>query len=153
GGTGGTGGAGGVGGAGGTGGAGGAVRDCMPPDVLIPFSATWKYLDDNVDPGQAWRAKAFKYSAWKEGPARIGFDTTVETATKTNDNGGPPTTLLAMYLRNHFEMTCMKACKSLKFELIVDDGAVMYLNGTEVARDNLPPGELMLSDTAIEGHY
>ncbi len=132
--------------------AGGRVVITPEGDLLIPFGSDWKYLDDGLDPGSEWKAKDFDDSAWAHGPARLGFDTTVETASVTNDNGGPPMTLLALYFRTSFNLDKAPTWTSLNMELIVDDGAVMYLNGAEIGRANMPPGVLQYSDTATESH-
>lgn len=87
---------------------------------LIPFGARWKYLDDGIDPGQVWRTKDFDDSSWKEGPARLGFDTTVSVATVIDDHGGPPPSLLAFYVRHAFQVDDPSQFRTLDMGLIVD---------------------------------
>ena len=41
--------------------------------TLIQTGAVWKYLDNGSDQGVAWRASAFDDSAWKAGPAELGY--------------------------------------------------------------------------------
>src|SRR6185436_422824 len=54
--------------------------------TLIPFGATWKYLDNGSDQGTAWKDSGFIDSGWLSGPGVLGFDTTVPIAT-TNSAG------------------------------------------------------------------
>ena len=56
----------------------------------------------------------------------------------------PPTT----YFRTAFEFNGDPAATSLKLDAIIDDGAVFYLNGTEVARWNMPGGAIAFSTPA-----
>ena len=49
-------------------------------------------------------------------------------------------TPVTSYFRRAFDLTDLPARTSLKLDLAVDDGAVVYLNGTEVYRHNLASG-------------
>ncbi|MCC6353556.1 MAG: hypothetical protein IT577_06700, partial [Verrucomicrobiae bacterium] len=40
---------------------------------LVPFGATWRYLDTGSDPGPAWTSSAFNDSGWAAGPADLGY--------------------------------------------------------------------------------
>ncbi len=111
---------------------------------LIPMGATWKYLDDGSDKGTAWRDPAFNDSAWPSGAAEIGYgdDNTLDDRPETTKLSyfltNPPVTT---YFRKSFALPLPKAMlKSLRLRLLRDDGAAVFLNGTEIARDNLPAG-------------
>lgn len=41
--------------------------------TLIPFNSSWKYKDDGVDQGTAWRASGFDDSGWASGNGQLGF--------------------------------------------------------------------------------
>jgi hypothetical protein len=110
---------------------------------LIPAGATWKYLDDGSDQGTAWRAAAFSDSGWNNGAAEIGYgdDNTLDDRPETTKLSyllsTPPVTT---YFRKSFTLPLPKPMlQSLKLRLLRDDGAAVYLNGVEVARDNLLP--------------
>jgi len=106
-------------------------------DLLVPPGATWNYLDDGTDQGVAWREMSFDDSAWASGPAELGY------------GDGDEATVLKLtpiypcyYFRHGFEVTDLAAYESLALNIIRDDGAVAYLNGQEVARSNMPAGEI-----------
>jgi len=108
--------------------------------TLIPLGSVWKYSDAGVDLGSAWRGTDFDDSAWKEGPGELGFGDGDEA---TVVEGGPsgarhPTT----YFRRRFQVADPGAFDSLRVGLRRDDGAVVYLNGTELFRSNMPAGEI-----------
>ena len=41
--------------------------------ILVPRGSVWKYFDQGIDLGTAWRATAFADGAWASGPARLGY--------------------------------------------------------------------------------
>jgi hypothetical protein len=105
---------------------------------MIPAGSRWKYSDTGASPGEHWTALAFKDSAWSEGPAQLGYGDRDE-ATRLNDAPGNYPTY---YFRHQFEVTNPGGLKPLVLRLLRDDGAVVYLNGSEVIRDNMPDGKV-----------
>ena len=56
-------------------------------------------------------------------------------------NGGPSTNrFITTYFRHTFNVTNLQAVGGLNLRLLRDDGAIVYLNGTEVFRNNMPAG-------------
>src|SRR6185503_19444915 len=43
------------------------------PEVLVSMGSVWKYRDEGTDQGTAWQAPGFDDSAWKSGPAQLGY--------------------------------------------------------------------------------
>jgi hypothetical protein len=114
-----------------------AVRIVELP-VLTPLIATgsvWKYLDTGIDAGTAWREIGFDDGAWLSGPAMLGFG---------DASGRLPATLVAnnrqitTYFRQTFVASNVSQLTNLMFRMLRDDGAVVYLNGTEIFRMNMP---------------
>jgi photosystem II stability/assembly factor-like uncharacterized protein len=106
----------------------------------IPRGAEWNFWDQGGDLGTAWRAVGFDDHAWSAGPAPLGFG---EPYIVT-DTRNPITT----YLRGDFTVG---EVTSLVARVRYDDGFVMYLNGTEVARRAMPSGPVTAS-TLSTGH-
>jgi PKD repeat protein len=105
------------------------------PTVLVPRGSAWSALDTGVDPGPTWTSATFDDSAWLVGPAPLGFGVFEATTL----DGGPvaarhPTT----WFRATVDVPNPAATTGLTLELRRDDGAVVYLNGVEVHRSNLP---------------
>lgn len=115
--------------------------------VLIPFGATWKYLDNGSNPGTTWVQPGFDDSTWASGPAQLGYGDGDE-ATVVQDNATPGYNVndtdryLTTYFRSTFVIGNPAQYQSLELHLVRDDGAVVYVNGSEVWRNNMP-------DTAI----
>ena len=108
---------------------------------LVVAGATWRYLDDGSDQGTAWREPDFDDSAWASGPAQLGFGEGDEATTITSGH-------ITYYFRHTFSVDDPAGIGALRLHLKRDDGAVVYLNGTEVARDNLDEGEVTSNTTA-----
>lgn len=68
----------------------------------------------------------------------------------TEIRGGPATNgLVTAYFRKTFRLTDPGLVRRLTLRLQCDDGAVVYLNGTEVHRRNLPAGRVDAFTAAI----
>ena len=109
--------------------------------ILLPAGATWKYLDNGSDQGTAWRAAGFDDSGWAQGPAELGYGDGDE-ATIVGFGGNTTNRFITTYFRTTFNVPDPAAFVSLNLRLLRDDGAVVYLNGTEVRRDNMPTGTI-----------
>lgn len=123
---------------------GGFAKLCgeqAPPDeLLINESSTWRYRDDGADLGTAWRESSFDDAAWSIGAAEFGFGDGDETTVVSAGN-------TTYYARTSFSFTGTKPA-SLDLRLKADDGAVVYLNGVEVARDNMRAGPVSYTTTS-----
>ena len=113
--------------------------------TLIPTGSGWRFLADGTDPGGGWFNPAFDDSSWSNGVAKLGFGGTGETTVIGDGTNG----LTAFYFRNRFNVTNPAAFQSLQLGMIVDDGAVVYLNGAEVLRHNLPAGSINSQTLAL----
>jgi hypothetical protein len=56
---------------------------------------------------------------------------------------------ITTYFRCQFVITNAAAYSNLTLRLVRDDGAVIYLNGTELWRDNMPAGAISYTTPAI----
>lgn len=103
--------------------------------VLVPAGGEWRYLDDGSNPGANWLTSDFDDSTWKLGRTELGFG---DDPVTTIDGGPPDQRHITTYFRHTFEVTDPGLFHSLLLRLQRDDGAVVYLNGTEIHRVNLP---------------
>src|SRR5439155_10144179 len=115
--------------------------------ILVPRGSVWKYSDQGIDLGTAWRESGFGDGSWASGPARLGFGgdgevTMVSYAPDLNNK------YITTYFRKSFNVTNAAALTRLTLNLLRDDGAVVYLNGVEVRRDNMPAGTITYTNYA-----
>ena len=109
-------------------------------DILVTAGSTWKYLDTGSNQGAAWRAASFDDTAWAQGPAQLGYGDGDEARVISY---GPDSNnrYVTSYFRREFQLPNPNIITAaLKLELLRDDGAVVYLNGTEILRSNMPTG-------------
>ena len=117
-------------------------------NFIIAANGAWKYLDNGTDQGTAWQSNSFNDSTWQTSNAKFGYGEGNET---TVVNYGPDANnkYVTTYFRNAFSVSNPLAYSAMVFELVRDDGAVVYLNGTEIFRDNLPTGAIAYNTFAI----
>jgi hypothetical protein len=113
--------------------------------AAVPWSQTWKYYLTNY-PGAAWAATNYADAAWSSGPGPLGK----ESATLPIPLATTITlySRLAYYFRTSFVFTGETATASLALTYMLDDGAVFYLNGTEIRRSSLMPTGTVTDATA-----
>ena len=112
------------------------------PEVeLIRAGMAWRYLDDGSNQGSAWRGIDFDDSAWKFGRAELGYGDGDES-TVVSFGPDPNHRYVTTFFRRKFDVADPSAIRALSLELKRDDGAVVYLNGAEVWRTNMPAGAI-----------
>lgn len=119
----------------------------LAPLVLIPKGSVWKFLDTGSDQGTAWREPGFDDENWGSGPGQLGFGDGDE-ATVLNP-GLPDHRNITYYFRREFAAPGSGTVLNLVLRLLRDDGAIVYLNGTEVFRSNLPDGLITFQTLAL----
>jgi hypothetical protein len=112
--------------------------DAAAPITLVAPGASWRYLDDGSNQGTNWITPSFTDAAWKFGPAELGYgDSDEATVVATGPAGN---FFITTYFRHHFLVTNPQDITGLHVRLLRDDGGVVYLNGREVFRSQMPDG-------------
>jgi hypothetical protein len=114
---------------------------------LVHGGSVWKYLDDGSNQGTAWRNPAFNDNAWASGPAQLGYGDGDE-ATLVSYGPDMNNKYITTYFRRTFAVSDISVFTNLLLRLMRDDGAVVYLNGIEVFRSNLPGGTIAYNTLA-----
>jgi hypothetical protein len=115
--------------------------------TLVSTGAVWKYLDNGSDQGIAWKASAFDDSSWASGPAQLGYGDGDE-ATVVSFGLDANNKYITTYFRRAFNVPNASSITNLRARLQRDDGAVVYLNGVEVFRNNMPGGSVLFNTLA-----
>jgi hypothetical protein len=120
----------------------------------IAKASSWKYNDNGTDLSASnWTALTYNDSSWAYGDAILGYDNGNETTT-LDFGGNSAAKHITYYLRNTFEVTNAAQYDSLVFDVLRDDGVVVYVNGTEAFRMNMPAGPVTaatLASSAVGG--
>ena len=89
----------------------------------------------------------FNDGAWPSGPAKLGYGSGGE-ATAVSFGPDANNKYITTYFRRAFTVATPALFTGLTLTLQRDDGAVVYLNGTEVFRSNMPAGTISSSTLA-----
>ena len=108
--------------------------------TVLPEESVYRYWDQgSVGPG--WFNPAFDDSGWSSGPAPLGFgDAYIATTVGFGPN--PDAKYISTWFRTTFDVPNAGAVVAATIELKVDDGAVVFLNGNEWVRWNMPNGAI-----------
>lgn len=116
--------------------------------TLVPFGATWRYLDNGSDPGPSWISNSFDDTAWDSGPAELGYGDGDE-ATVVGYGPNAEDKHVTTFFRHRFMVADPGAISAATIGLVRDDGAVVYINGTEILRDNVPQTPVPIATTTL----
>lgn len=116
-----------------------------PSHGILGITDTWSYEESGTDLGTGWRGPAFDDSTWASGPA-LFYAGSGDTPVSKNTPLTPGRT--TYYFRRAFLMDNDPMKQLFSFRPIIQDGAVVYLNGTEIYRLNLPAGAVNYSTMA-----
>ena len=135
-----------------------AISAAARPVIEWGKASQWKYWTGDKAAPDGWQRAEFDDKTWSTGASPLGFDEErLNTKVQASDKGGPPAVAL---FRKSFTLPKLDSGARIVVSLCADDGAVIYLNGRELKRFNLPAGELkpdtratrQLSDSE-EGYY
>ena len=110
--------------------------------VLISYSDPWKYSAVDAFNDPTWAQPGFNDSAWSSGPGVFAFEPNGIPAPATIQTTLPdvrgPNGRATIYFRKHFNFPGNPATATVRIQHLIDDGAVIYLNGTRIHRYRMP---------------
>jgi hypothetical protein len=117
------------------------------PATVVAQGATWKYHDTGVDLPASWINPGYNDAAWPSGPAKLGYGDGDE-ATVVSYGPDANNKYVTTFFRRSFQVSNAASYSNLKVGLRRDDGGIVYLNGTEIFRSNMPEGPITFSTFA-----
>ncbi|HZO84058.1 MAG TPA: twin-arginine translocation pathway signal protein, partial [Verrucomicrobiae bacterium] len=97
-------------------------------NLIVPSRSLWRYSDANEWLGTSWMLPIVDDSRWALGRAPLGYG---------KPNVSIIREVMTAYFRHSFTLT--NAPESwLTLRVRRDDGVIVYLNGAEVFRSNMP---------------
>lgn len=128
----------------------------------LPFDAIWKFDTNGVDRGTAWKDVGYNDSSWPSARALLGYEPGSNTLFQLSRQGlstnnailWPLTNAanwqtLTYYCRSSMQVPFDLDGATLQINHVVDDGAVFYINGTEIFRYNMPAGPVTYLTPAV----
>ncbi len=116
--------------------------------AFVPEGSTWSYLDNGIDPGPTWMDPAFDDTGWQQGAGPFGYG--IWDALTTIDYGIDPNNKpITTWFRHDFDVIDAQTMTGAVLRLRYDDAVLVYLNGVELQRVNLPIGVVTPATVAI----
>lgn len=129
-----------------------STTNAVSRELAIPMTGNWKYSTNNLD-GVNWTARDYDDEGW------AGPSSALLHIEASNLPFAPRNTLLppgfvvpifrTYYFRTPFQFSGSTLGGSLTFSNYIDDGAVFYLNGAELARIRMLPPPNLISYTTF----
>lgn len=127
------------------------------PVNVVAIDHTWKYYQSGY-PGADWADAGFNDHPWPSGDALLYVEDSSLPAPK---NTGLTIGETTYYFRSTFLYSGNLSGATLKLNTVVDDGLVLYLNGTEIFRLGMDAGTLthetsanrVIGDAQYEGVF
>jgi hypothetical protein len=135
---------------------------------LLALNASWRYNDSDIDPGANWFQEGYDDSAapWRAGPGpfdakRRAVETDPDCRLTALHNLGDVgtcinltspvtlTNLITAYFRTRFTFTGDPTKSILRLNGKLDDGGVIYLNGTELTRIGMAPPPAVIDHVTL----
>ncbi len=117
-----------------------------PEEILLGRGSRWMYFD-GADPGDGWMDPDHDLGGWDDGFAPLGYGN-YHVTTDVNDSR------ITVWFAVDFAVIGADEFDRVPMRLLRDAGAVVYLNGVEVDRSNLPAGTLTpqtLATRSVQG--
>ena len=114
---------------------------------FIYGGSVWRYFDQGLDLGTNWAQPGFDDSTWSQGAGRLGYNF---PGIRTTVGYGPNSTneYITTYFRHAFVVPGCVTYTNLNVRLNRADGAVVWLNGQELFRTNMPVGPITYQSQA-----
>lgn len=117
-------------------------------DALLPFGSTWKYLAAAAAAPASWTTTLFNDAAWPSANGELGYGDADETTCIPSGGGGTVcvptgTKVITSYFRKSITIASPLSYTGFRFKVERDDGYVLYVNGVEVNRNNMPGGAIV----------
>lgn len=129
------------------------LQPAQPGQYPIAKDSEWKYLDNGTDLGATtWNQPSYDNSGWQAGNAPLGYGDAVNTVISYGPDASDK--YITSYFTRDIEVNTADMADMVEFGIKRDDAAVVYVNGVEAFRENLPAGAvsyLTTSSTIIDG--
>ncbi len=135
-------------------------------EPLVPAGAMWKWFTDYDGLGASdvvaghpsygqgnWKHPDFDDTSWSEGAAELGYGEADEATVLPF--GDPGDRFRTAYFRHAFALPEDSVVSAITLRLKRDDGAIVYLNGVERARNGLTgvvSGDTLAANAADDGN-
>jgi hypothetical protein len=119
----------------------------VTPVALVARGSSWKFFDEGIQPAN-WQSELYNDAGWPEGIAQLGYGEDDEQSI-VSYGSDPNNKYITTYFRKSVVVDDTVDFSTLSGKILFDDGVVVYLNGEEVYRNNLPAGVVDYNTLAL----
>ncbi len=113
-------------------------------ETVMRYSHNWKFNQSGNNLGTSWKETGFNDSRWQNGPGLLYVENSgLPEPKRTPLTRGP----ITFYFRTTVDIADPSG-SNFVFNTILDDGAIIYINGKEISRIGMPRGNISASTTA-----
>ena len=123
--------------------------------TIVPYGSVWKYWANSQAnaPAATWNTVAFNDAAWTSAATELGYGDGDEANCIASGGGGTLCTptgnkWATYYFRKVVNVPDKSLYSNFTFNVERDDGFVVYVNGVEVGRNNMPVGAVTYATAA-----
>ncbi|GLR19872.1 metallophosphoesterase [Portibacter lacus] len=113
--------------------------------IFVDNESSWSYFDSLAEPPNQdtldWNDILYNSDSWSTGNAELGYGDGDEATVINNQTE-------TAYFRKSFNVDDPSLFEGIDLSLRYDDGAIVYLNGSEVWRVNMPSGDVNYNTTS-----
>lgn len=124
-----------------------------PAVYPLAKDSEWYFMDNGQSQDATqWSNVGFNNVGWSTGVAPLGYTDPVNTTVSFGPDAGNK--FITTYFYRDITINLADVAEFVDFGLKRDDGAVVYVNGVEVFRDNMPAGAITYlthSATTVDG--
>lgn len=130
-------------------------------NAVLALTDSWKYTSANLD-GINWTAPTYKDSTWSgPGPGLLWVDTrgtgpnpsVQPKGTQMPANGATGYPFNTYHFRTHFSLPSNSPGPMLTFSGLIDDGAILYLNGHEIFRLRMDESPTAIANSTLASGF
>lgn len=136
------------------------------PETLFDFESTgWSYLTNGVAQSDSdvvfgnpsynnndWKHPDFNDASWNAGQGLLAGEISTAISGRTANTvftlNSPNGRVTTAYFRKEFQVTDAAGASTFDLSIIRDDGVIVYLNGREIFRENMPAGTVGYANLA-----
>jgi hypothetical protein len=121
-----------------------------PAVTLAQYSDAWNFNQSGVSLGVNWAQTIYAAGSgnWLAGPGVFAFDSDTAALPVGTVLADPGTSVVTEYFQRTFNFNGDPAQTVLQLNMLLDDGAVVYLNGVEATRIRMPAGTVTSATSA-----
>ncbi|NUY81805.1 DUF839 domain-containing protein [Flavobacterium sp. MAH-1] len=135
------------------------AQTLSPAAYPLQKDSNWNFLDNGSDQGTTdWKLVSGTNTNWLSGQAPLGYGDQVKTVISFGPDSANK--YITYYFFRDMNIDLADLSDQVEFRIKRDDGAVVYVNGVEVFRDNMPAGAInylttsaTIVDAADENRY